>query len=131
MSELLPGVLHSITLEKAIAMTTLYRGKKELIIKDEFKDKKILSISETFNREAFDRLLAQSGCTGIRIYYSIDEELKLHAIVVGVNEKNEDILPAVTNVGGSGARSGEDDGMIVEEGHICPPNCAPPSPLNP
>jgi hypothetical protein len=136
MHQLLPQVSHRIPLDKAVKMTRLYRQQKDLVIKEEFKGKNILSVSETFNREAFDRLLAQKECVGVRIYYSMDETLKMHAIIVGVNEKNEDMLPKVPLSGEGQVLSSSpeaaltDESEVIEEGALCPPACAPSSPLN-
>jgi hypothetical protein len=119
---------HKITLQRAIEMTRLYRENKDKILVPDVLGKHILSISETFNREAIDRLLAQPKCAGLRIYYSMDESLKLHAILVGVDENNRDILPSsIENKEGD-----EGGGEIVEDGALCPPACPPDgSPLNP
>jgi hypothetical protein len=118
---------HKISLKRSIEMTSLYRKNKEKILLPDVLGKNILPISETFNREAIDRLLAQPNCAGLRIYYSMDESLKLHAIIVGVDEANKDILPSSTE-----SKEGDDDGgEIVEDGVLCPPNCPKdPSPLN-
>jgi hypothetical protein len=115
---------HKITLQRAIEMTRLYRENKDKILVPDVLGKHILSMSETFNREAIDRLLAQPNCAGLRIYYSMDESLKLHAILVGVDEANRDILPSSTE------GKEEDGGEIVEDGKLCPPACAEDSPLN-
>lgn len=112
---------HRISLETAIEMTNRYRAQKERILMPELQGKNLLPVSETFDRAAFDRLLAQPGCTGLRIYYGMDETLQVHAIAVSVNDKNEDILPTAITP----------DGEIVEEGKVCPPYCATNSPLNP
>ncbi len=118
-----PANVHFISLNKAIDMTTRYRADKEAILATAWQNQNILPDSETFNRTAFDTLLAKEGCAGLRIYYGMDEDLKLHAIIVAANEENEDILPVLTTV----ALTGED---IVEEGQRCPDLCPPPSPLN-
>lgn len=112
-----PQVNHFITLHQAIDMTLQYRKDMESILDPQFQNKGILPLSETFNREGFDRLLAQDGCQGIRLYYSMDEKLKLHIIVVGVNESNEDILV-------------DQDALIIESAVRCPAVCPPSSPLN-
>ena len=114
---------HFISLGQAIDMTTQYRSDKETILATAYQNQDILPESETFNRNAFDTLLAKEGCEGIRIYYGMDENLKVHAIAVPVNENNEDILPDHDTL----TESNED---IVEEGQRCPPICPPPSPLN-
>jgi hypothetical protein len=115
---------HFISLDQAIGMTTLYREEKENILIPELREQNILAICETFDRAAFDALLAQDGCEGIRIYYGMEEGLKVRAIFVGVNEENEDMLPS-----GEGLESTEGNN-IVEAGQVCPVLCPPPSPLN-
>lgn len=129
---------HSISLDKAIQMTKLYQAKKEKILDKSFAGKDILPISETFNRAAFDRVLAQPGCVRVRLYYAMDEALRLHAIFVGVGQNNEDILPGkastestATSTSDGDAPTPTDDGVIIEVGQRCPPDCLPTSPLNP
>ena len=114
---------HYISLTTAIGMTTLYRSDKEAILATSFQNQGILPLSETFNRGAIDTILAKEGCEGLRIYYGMDENSKVHAIIVPVNEDNEDILPPSINA----EVTGED---IVEEGQRCPDLCPPPSDLN-
>jgi hypothetical protein len=116
---------HSISLQTGIDMTTLYRQEKENILATDYKNQNILPLSETFDRAAIDALLAETGCTAIRIYYGMDENLLVHAILVGVNEDNEDILPAETS---SLTDTGDDP--IMEQSIRCPPECPPASPLN-
>jgi hypothetical protein len=118
-----------IPLQQAIDMTTLYRIEKENILALPFKNQNILCKSETFARDVFDIVLAQPGCTGLRIYYGMDGALKVHAIVVGINSSDEDILfPAA---GESKMRSLDNgDEGIIETGNRCPDDCPPPSPLN-
>lgn len=117
-----------IPLDKAVAMTSLYRKEKDTILAEPFKGKNILCISETFERGVIDALLAKPGCEAIRIYYGMDDQLKVHAILVAVNAKNEDILPVAA--GKSGVVT-EEEGDVVEEGKRCPDDCGSPSPLNP
>ena len=126
-SSLLPGVSHFISLNQAIEMTQRYRDEKGPVLAPDMRDRKILPICETFNREAFDSLLAQDGCVGIRLYFSMDDELKVQIIAVGVNASKEDMLPS-----GSGETSmtSATTDVIVEDGQRCPDDCPPPSPLN-
>lgn len=127
-----------ISLPQAIDMTTLYRQQKEVILKEEFTGQNILCLSETFDRAVFDQVLAQTGCTALRIYYGMDRELKIHAIIVGVNENNEDILPVLSSTDPSHAPAtttedddDNDDSGIIETGQRCPDYCPPASDLNP
>ncbi len=123
---------HFISLDKAVEMVRLYREKREEILKVEYAGQDTLVYSETFDRAAFDTLLTQPDCTGLRIYYGMDEEFKVHAITVGVNEKNEDLLPSTTEGANSGfATQALLGGSIVEAGTRCPTDCPPLSPLNP
>ncbi len=115
---------HFITLQEAIDMTTLYRQESENILKPAYQHQNILARSEAFDRAAFDTLLAKNGCAGLRIYYGMDAQLKVHAIIVATDANGNDILPAATVA----AEDGEDD--IVERGIRCPDICPTDSPLN-
>ena len=117
---------HFISLEEATQMTRLYREKKELILKDEFQGKNVLAFNETFDRTAFDSVLKQEGCVGLRIYFGMKEDTTMHVIIVGVNDRNEDIIPStvLTNT------TVDSDSEIIEEGQRCPDYCPPSSPLN-
>lgn len=116
---------HFISLDQAIQMTTLFRENRETILMDELKGQDILPIAETFDREAFDKVLAQTDCKGLRIYCGMDAELKVHTIIVGVNSLNQDILPVSST---TESRDGGD--LIIETGQRCPPYCKI-SPLSP
>lgn len=106
-------------------MTALYRREMNNILAEPYKDHKILTLCETFDRQAFDTLLGEPGCTSVRIYYGMSDDMSMHAIVVGVNSSDEDILPVVA----TGAASG-DEAVILEESIRCPDKCPPESPLN-
>ncbi len=111
-----------ISLALAEEMTTAYRNQKESLLTSNYTNQGILPLSETFNRSAIDSVLASEGCAALRIYYGMDENLKIHAILVGVTDTNEDILPLFSRL--------EGDDTIVETGQRCPDLCPPPSPLN-
>lgn len=118
------GSSHFISLQTAIDMTTHYRSNRETILAVAYQEQDILPLSETFNRAAIDSLLAVNGCAGIRIYYAMDpNDDTVHAILVAVNEGNEDILP-------SNSLLNEAEPEIVEIGQRCPPSCPPASDLN-
>ncbi|MCW3074978.1 MAG: hypothetical protein JWP69_2047 [Flaviaesturariibacter sp.] len=112
---------HEITLDKAIAMTTHYRRLRDGILSDPYKGKNILPLSETFDRSAVDRILAQEHCVSFRIYYGMDDENLMHAILVGVDKEGRDILPK---------EAAGEEGEIAEEAKRCPNDCPPESPLN-
>lgn len=114
---------HAITLHYAIQLTSHFRNNRELIISPQYKGQDILPLSETFSKSDISLLLAQEGAAGLRIYYGMDSENKLHAVLVPVDINNEDILP-----GQSTAKDIE--GIIMQEGQRCPTICPPASPLN-
>ncbi len=116
---------HFISLPQAVKMTERFRNNKENILATEYKQRDSVPLSETFNRQSIEKLLATPGCAGMRIYYSMDEDLKIHAILVAVNDSNKDLLPS------EGTMSAANDIVIVEEGQRCPDLCPPPSPLMP
>src|SRR5690349_11252446 len=89
---LIPGANHFISLATARNMTTKCRTEKQNVIKTEFQNDNIIFTCETFNREAFDTLLSQANCAGIRIYSGMDEHFKIRVIAVGVNSNNEDMV---------------------------------------
>ena len=116
---LLPDDNHFISLDKAKAMTALYRSQNENILAAPYQGKNILSTCETFDRSAFDALLSEIDCAGIRIYFGMTDELKIRVIAVAVDKGNKDILPLMRD---------NSDAYIVEEGRPCPDYC-PDQPL--
>lgn len=118
---------HFISLNQAVEMVNRYSENRENILDTQYRQQNILPLSETFNRGAFDALLEEDDCEGIRIYYGMDANLQIHAIVVGVNAQNEDILPPLAqNI----TNTVTDNPKIVEEGQRCPDICPPKSPLH-
>jgi hypothetical protein len=108
-----------ISLEDASTMTALFRQDRETVLATGYKNRNILAKAETFDRSYFDNVLAQSGCTRIRIYYGMDSNNKVKAVIVGVNSSDEDIIFPNT-----------DSSLIIENAQRCPDNCPPPSVLN-
>src|SRR5688500_4023043 len=76
---------HLISLQNAIDLTTRFRDEKENILIQSLRDQNILPVCETFDRSAFDTLLAQSGCEAVRVYFSMDSSLKVKLVIVGVD----------------------------------------------
>jgi hypothetical protein len=113
---------HFISLPEAETMTAKYRQERNNLLKSEFQNQNILPTCETYDKAAFQTLLNKPDCASIRIYYGMDENFKIHAIIVAVNEDNEDILPSSSLTGAS------DD--LIDSGIRCPELCPPKSPLN-
>lgn len=123
---------HSITVDKAKQLTKKYRDNKKKILKDEYGSKATLPTCETFERQAFDELLAVAGCVAIRAYFGMDEELNVNLVFVAVNDKNEDILPQEQTLPEGDTTMlamTSDTTPIVENGTRCPTECPPPSGL--
>ena len=60
-----------------------------------------------FKREALERLLNQTSCAGIRIYYGMHPDGQPALVLVGVDEWGEEML----------------DGELAEKSYPCPPFC--------
>ena len=87
-----------------------------------------------FDRVAFDNILSQPGCVGIRIYMGLHDpsdpnhkdDLSMWTFVlVGTDANGNDIATLST---GMSADSGTGD--TEETPLLCPPTCGDPSPLN-
>jgi hypothetical protein len=66
-----------------------------------------------FDRDAFDAILRQPDCEGIRYYYAKKDDGSPTIVVVGVNSAGNDI----------------ETGIIAEEISPCPPFCGSPGTL--
>lgn len=125
-------------------MITKYNLERNNILEPAYKGQDVLAICETFNRADIDAVLAQRDCVAIRIYYGMDTSNKVHAIIVGVNSNDQDIVPstgsatsaaATTGIQGGGGSEGvnqlmeDDGGIILEMGRRCPTDCPPSSSL--
>ena len=115
-----------ITPAQAKKLTRTFRHNRQRMVKDEFRGPKTLPLCETFDRAAFDALLAQPGCTSVRIYLGMDEGHEVKLVAVGVDEKGHDILPDAERTADFGVESG----VIVEDGKRCPEDCPESSYLN-
>ncbi|TDH21285.1 hypothetical protein EXU57_20310 [Segetibacter sp. 3557_3] len=117
------GIPNVITLLRAKQMTLRFRQNREIILDERFRGRDVLPFSETIEKTSLQQLIDNPECTAIRIYFGMDEQLRVHPIIVGVNSRNEDIidltLPDTTETG-----------ELLNDGVRCPPVCPPPSPLN-
>lgn len=113
-----------ISLREASKMTALYRKEMNQILAEPFKGQNILSICETFEKKDLLSLINKPGCEKLRVYYGMDETLSVHAILVAVNNNNEDILPSLEK------SDSVEEQDILEHADKCPVYCPPDSPLN-
>lgn len=117
----------NITLAEAVEMTSRYRAQRESILIPVMQGRGILPVCETIDRAQVDSLLAQPGCTKIRIYYGMYADQTVHAVLVGVDATDADILPPTSL---SATNTDPVDGDIINQGYRCPPICPPESELN-
>jgi hypothetical protein len=116
---------HLITVSDAADMTSRFRSNKESILVDAYQNTGVLPICETFDRAAFDLLLADTNCTGVRIYLGMDSNSKVVLIFAGVNSSSEDLVISSLNPANSLAAN-----CVFELGIRCPTVCPPSSALN-
>ncbi|RYZ20390.1 MAG: hypothetical protein EOO10_23295 [Chitinophagaceae bacterium] len=115
---------HSISLSEAIDMTTRYRNNRETVLQTGYRNIALLPICETFDKAAFESLLSAPGCAFVRIYYGMDADLKMHAIIVAADAEGQDLLPT------QGLTEDDDDFEILDRANRCPELCPPESALN-
>jgi hypothetical protein len=109
----------SITLEEAITMTTNFRANITSVLAEDVQSVDIVANCETFDKTSFEDFINNPDCTSIRIYYGMDTSSKIHAIIVGVNTSDEDMIPTMTQ-----------NYPIKRADARCPTNCPPSSVLN-
>ena len=112
-----------ISKEKAKQMIDLYRTHREAILDSKYQGQDLLVYSETFSRDAFDKLLVDPACVSVRVYSGMSEDLKVHSIIVAVDAAGNDVFTEPTD---PAATDGEDE-VIIEEGNRCPPFCDGPT----
>jgi len=87
-----------------------------------------------FDRVAFDEILAQQGCAGVRIYMALhDPADPTHSnepslwtfVLVGTDAQGNDITTIPATGGSLNA-----DGNTGQNPYPCPPTCGGPGPLN-
>lgn len=69
--------------------------------------------SHLFHRDAFDTILAQPGCSAVRIYRGRGKGGEHHLVLVGVDDQGNDMTA----------------GAVMEKCQPCPPYCDIASPL--
>ena len=67
-----------------------------------------------FHRDAFDRILRQPGCMGIRSYPGLSDAGEPTLVLVGVDADGNDMI----------------EGALAQFGGVCPPSCSEQNDLN-
>lgn len=73
-------------------------------------------------------LLAQPGVVGMRIYHGLDANGRYRMVLVGVDEKGNDIVRIPRPRGAKNTRAAG-DAFLLDTHLPCPPICPPDSPL--
>ena len=105
MGKPLPPVGHEISLADAAKKTKKYKVKKE---------HRTAFPPGAFHRHAFERILAQPGCVGIRAYPAEHEDGMDTIVLVGVDEAGNDMFA----------------GELAQDVFTCPEYCSDGNPLN-
>jgi|LakMenEpi03Aug12_release.lakeMendotaPanAssembly.Ray.scaffolds.fasta_scaffold961968_2 hypothetical protein len=108
-----------ITLEEAQQMTAHYRKENEIMLQPEYRDRGILPITEIFQKKVVETLLSRPGVTGLRIYYGMTPDSRVHSILVGVTADGKPVLPE----SGSEISENAEDGYLAERAIRCPYEC--------
>ena len=105
MGKPLPPVDHKISLPDAAKKTKKYKEQKE--------HKKPFPVG-AFHRSAFERILAQPGCVGIRSYPAEQDDGSATMILVGVDADGNDMVA----------------GELSQDWITCPDVCSDSNTLN-
>jgi hypothetical protein len=70
-----------------------------------------------FGAAIIKQILAEPGCVGIRMYYTIDDKGQKQIVLVGVNAKGSDLLPSSSQLDAS------DPYVVVDFSWPCPSYC--------
>jgi hypothetical protein len=75
-----------------------------------------------YGKEILTKLLGYPGCVGIRIYHAIDDNNKKQLVLVGADEKGNDLWPS-TVAAKKGKLKGGDGPITIDQAMPCPPYC--------
>ncbi len=89
----------AITLEEARELVRRWAEKRTALPGD--------PTCEFFGRDILDKILAQEGCVGIRVYHGRNAKGQHALVLVGTDASGAELV----------------DGVIAEQGMPCPPYC--------
>jgi hypothetical protein len=96
---------HRIPVEAAARYTAAYRRGRPADRRHAFH----------FDRAAYEAILAQAGCVGVRNYLARHDDGSLTMVLVGIDAEGNDLTAS---------------GEVMQEPGYCPPECPIDSPLN-
>ena len=76
-----------IPLKEGAEMTATFRRKMPKEVKGAF-----------FGKDILNKILAQDGCMGIRMYFALDREGVLKLVLAGADAETNDMLDLVANI---------------------------------
>lgn len=74
-------------------------------------------LAHYFGTEIIQKILDQSGCVGIRIYYALDDAGEKKLLLVGVDANGENLLPL------EGGRTSDEGDVVADYSWPCPDYC--------
>jgi hypothetical protein len=89
---------HLISLAEAAVMTHAYQNATQF---------QGLTVACMMENDAYQQIMTQPGCTGVRTYFALDDLNNLTIVVVGVDAQGNDIT----------------GGIIMERANRCPILC--------
>ena len=95
---------HEISLQEAEEMTHAYQNDPEF---------QGLTVACRIDKDAYQEVINQDGCAGVRTYFAKNNSGKLTIVVVGVDDNGNDMT----------------DGVLLNKGFGCPSDCASSSSL--
>lgn len=112
------NVPHSISLEQAVELTTLFRETRPVDV----------AICETLEKDSVRKMLSTPGAEKLRIYHGRRENGEITSVLVAADANGNDILPMANDAGDTWE---DEHALILDDTFRCPELCPPPSPLNP
>jgi hypothetical protein len=77
------------------------------------------TVAHFFGFEIIEKILAEDGCMGIRIYYGLNEKGEKQLMLVGANDIGDNLLPA------EGKELMDGGNTIADMSIPCPSYCPP------
>lgn len=89
------------------------------------KDENFLS-SMLFDKKIVMSMLNEDKCEGLRVYNALDDEGKIHFVLVGADAKGNNILPTGDEYMAKTIDEGDGgDPILINDGDPCPDDCPP------
>lgn len=113
---------HDVTINYANTLITNFESNVENIINGDYSESNPLYNSQSFNKDALQRVLDLEGCIGIRFYNGFDTNNKIVLVATGIDSEGNDLNlePDSTST----------DYLILQHAQPCPTICPAASKIN-